>query len=489
MRFPLLTKVAAIGLVMLLLSFVLLRIQWLVDERRLRQAQARTSVEQSLAGAQTLLGPVLHRSCTEQWEVETGEGKERRLTTNRRELLLTSTPQSLAVASEARAEARYRGLFKVNGYAGVTTLQARWADLAELQPPAPKEHGGRVQCGTATLMVALSDVRGIRSAKVRLDDESRPVLAGTGHARYPRGLRAELPAARLAHAEAPLLATVVLELVGTARLALVPAAGETTWTLRSDWPHPSFVGRFLPASREVGPEGFSARWTLSALASPAAADVRGQAELCPALPAGADEELYPVPRTGAQGKPCLDSLDVELIDPVNPYVLADRATKYALLFIVLTFTAVALTELLSRRRVHPVQYALVGLALALFFLLLLSLSEHVGHGPAYAIASSACVLLLGYYAAHMMGRRRDGVAFGGGVALLYGLLWVLLQREQTALVIGSVMLFVLLAAVMVLTRRIDWYTLVEGMRTLPPRRSAPDPQGGARAASARPDAS
>lgn len=152
------------------------------------------------------------------------------------------------------------------------------------------------------------------------------------------------------------------------------------------------------------------------------------------------------------------------IDPVNPYVLTDRATKYALLFIVLTFAGVALVEVLARRRVHPVQYALVGFALAIFYLLLLSLSEHVGFGPAYGVATTACVALLGFYAAHMLGSTRAGCVFGAGIAALYGLLWVLLRLEQTALLVGSGLLFCLLAAAMVATRKVDWYGMVDQWR-------------------------
>ncbi len=146
-------------------------------------------------------------------------------------------------------------------------------------------------------------------------------------------------------------------------------------------------------------------------------------------------------------------------------MLSDRAVKYDLLFIVLTFIAVGLIEVLSGRRVHPVQYALVGLALSLFFLLLLSLSEHLPFEQAYAVAAAACALLLGVYAASMLGRNLAGLMFGGGIALLYGLLYALLQMEQNALVIGSVMLFAALATVMMLTRRIDWYALFARLRT------------------------
>ena len=181
---------------------------------------------------------------------------------------------------------------------------------------------------------------------------------------------------------------------------------------------------------------------------------------------------------------CLDTLEVSFFEPVNPHVLSDRAIKYGLLFVLLTFVAVALVEVLSGRRVHPVQYLLVGLALSLFFLLLLSLSEHWPFAGAYLAAAGACALLLGYYAAHMLGRASAGAAFGASIAGLYGLLYALLQMEQNALAIGSVGLFAAVAAVMVLTRRIDWYALFDSLRRpnpASPAASEPAPQADPRA--------
>ena len=128
MRFPLLSKVLVVGAVMALISLVLLRIDGLVDERRQRQREAQQSVAQSFAGEQTLLGPLLHRSCTEEWAGPAGA--DGRATLERREFVLTSVPQSLVAASTSVAEARYRGLFKVNGYGAGTTLAAAWPSLA-----------------------------------------------------------------------------------------------------------------------------------------------------------------------------------------------------------------------------------------------------------------------------------------------------------------------------------------------------------------------
>jgi len=471
MKFPLLAKAAAIGLLILLLLAVMQSIGGLVDERRSRQQAAIGSVAQSLAEAQTLVGPLLQRRCTEEWDTIEGEGQQRRTVTAKREITLTSAPHALAVDTDARAEARYRGLFKVNGYNATSSLKARWNHLAELQPQ--REHkGSRLHCEAASLWLAVTDPRGIREAKVQVDGAPLEVRPGTGHESQARGFRVVLAADRAAAADTPLEAVVSLALAGTARLSLVPAADQAQWTMRSDWPHPSFGGRFLPAPRQVRDDGFTAQWAVSALASPAAAEVERGGTLCPVVDrfdGAEDMAVVPPPAAiGSKVSSCVDTIDVSFIEPVNPYSLTDRATKYAMLFIVLTFAAVALTEVMAGVRVHPVQYGFVGLALALFYLLLIGLSEHIAFGVAYALGSAACVTLLGFYACHMLGSRRAGVLFGSGIALLYGLLWTLLRMERWSLAVGSVMLFAILAAVMVLTRRIDWHRGLGAGKEAPP---------------------
>ncbi|MBZ8141076.1 cell envelope integrity protein CreD [Rubrivivax gelatinosus] len=443
MRNPVVVKVMAVLATVLLISVVLARIGWLVDERQDYQREAVASVQQSYAGAQTLMGPVLQRQCVEEWDVVQGSGAERRGEVARRSFVLQAVPGELVAGTRTQADARYRGLFKVNGYNASVELQARWPQLAALQPKA-QNVGGRVACQAPTVWVAVADPRGLRGASIRLAGRTLELQAGTGHSTWKDGLHAGLPAA--AADAGPLELNVVLDLVGTAELAVVPAARSLQWALASDWPHPSFGGRFLPVTREVRDDGFDARWSVSALASNAAQTV--------------EQPDGDKPRLAA-----LDTLAVTFTDPVNPYVLADRAIKYGLLFVVLTFAAVALAETLARRRVrrvHPVQYALVGLALALFFLLLLALSEQLPFAAAYGLAAAACVLLLGSYGRHMLGGVRDGWLFGAGMALLYGLLYLLLLREQTALLVGSLGLFAALAAVMLLTRRLDWYRLGAG---------------------------
>jgi inner membrane protein len=423
MNKPLAAKLAILALVTLLLCAVLSEIGGLVRERQQRQQEAAAGVEDSMAGAQTLLGPLLLRHCKESWVTPKDGPASRQFT-------LTAPPTALDVSGGLSPEARHRGLFKVNVYTARLALSARWADLRALAPQA-EQPGSKMECGEVLAMLSTTDTRGLRLAQLKLGGQALAVRPGTHHPVYRGGLHAVLPAQRL---EDGLQLALQLELAGSQRLALVPAAGSTRLSLQSSWPHPSFGGRFLPSERQVGVSGFSAQWNVSELASAAAADaISGKAEM--------------------------DSLSVALLDPVNPYVMSDRAIKYGLIFIALTFVTVGLTELLTGRRVHPVQYLLVGLALSLFFLLLLSLSEHLPFALAYAVAAGAAAGLLGHYGSAMLGGWRRGAAFGGGIALLYGALYVLLSREQAALVIGALLLFTVLAVVMALTRRLDWYGL------------------------------
>lgn len=460
MKFPVLGKTLAVGSVLIALTLVLQSIGAIVNEREGRLREAERSVADSLASQQALLGPVLLRRCDETWSSELGEGKDRKLVTEKREFSLAMSPATLDVAAKAAIETRYRGIFQVNGYAMKATLKARWTDLAGLEPPAAQHAGGKLRCDAPLMFVAVGDARGIRVATVSVAGTALPVLPGTGHASHPRGFHAVLPVATLQaaarDADGALRAEVTLDLVGTGELAFAPIGDTTHVTLTSDWPHPSFAGRFLPNERSVTPQGFSAEWKLSALATSAPQELFYGGAVCGLAGVPADPAAKPAR--------CIETFGVSFIDPVSAYVLSDRATKYGLLFIALTFVGVGLVEVLRRLRVHPVQYLLVGSALAVFFLLLVSLTEHIAFGWAYLAASAACTLLLSFYASFVLRGLRAGALFGSAIAALYGALYLLLRMEQSALVLGSLLLFGVLGAVMVATRRVDWYALMDQLR-------------------------
>ena len=447
-------KLAALAAIVLVLVIGLGMIEAVVRDRQHYRHLTEQSVADSLAGAQTLIGPVIHSACVESWDVETGKGDERRMVEQRREFRLTAMPETLRLNTDAAMQERARGVHKVNAFSLQTRIQAQWGPLTALQPQSSIQ-GSRMQCGAPILMLAVADARGIRTAQLEVNAQELALKPGTFHPTYARGLHASLPESVRGGAEG-LQATLNLELVGTQQVSIVPLGGRTEVQMQSPWPHPSFSGRFLPTERTVRADGFEAQWRLSSLATTAAQDIAESKPVCTG-PVGEDALRYASAAPRDAG--CVDSFSVAFIDPVNPYSLSDRATKYGVLFIALTFVAVGLFELMQRLRVHPVQYLLVGSALCSFFLLLVSLSEHLPFGAAYGIAAMACVLLLGYYATHMLGSVRRGLPFGAGIGVLYGMLYVLLQLEQTALAVGAVALFAVLATVMVLTRRVNWYGL------------------------------
>ena len=454
MKSPVGKKVLALAAGVLVLMLGLGRIEEVVRDRAHHRTLATQAVSQSLAGAQTLLGPLLHVACVESWDVWQGADLDRKLVELRRESSYVLPPTELSVEGNATPLVLQRGLYPVPTYLLNSQLQARWDQLEALRP-APTQKNSRLQCGAPILMVAVTDTRGVRSARLTTLGQERMLKPGTFHGVYKQGLHAQLPDA-VRHQTEPLQVRLDLELAGTEQLSIVPLGEQTDIHIQSSWPHPSFGGYFLPSSREVRTDGFEARWRLSALATSAAQDVVESKPLCAWSwsEGGASEDME-----ASRVENCVQSVRLRLIDPVNPYTLTNRATKYGLLFVALTFVAVGLVELLQRRAVHPVQYLLVGSALSAFFLLLLSLSEHMSFAKAYAVASAACVTLLGYYAAHMLGRLWRGVLLGLGIAALYGVLFVLLRLEQTALVVGAVALFAVLASIMVLTRKVDWYGL------------------------------
>jgi inner membrane protein len=238
-----------------------------------------------------------------------------------------------------------------------------------------------------------------------------------------------------------------LELAGMDRLDVVPAADDAEIVLRSPWPHPSFVGRFLPETRTVSDRGFEALWRVTGLAT----NIRDAFQRCGE---GKCEEY------------AASAFGVSLMPGVDVYQQSYRAVHYGLLFVVLTFALFFLYEVLAGLRVHPIQYALVGFALTAFYVLLIALAEHIAFGWAYLAAAAACVLLIGVYVRCVLGSFGRAAAMSALMCSLYGSLYMVLGSEDYALLMGALLLFAVLAAFMLATRRLDWYTLPTRLATL-----------------------
>ncbi|MFN4064847.1 cell envelope integrity protein CreD [Azoarcus communis] len=426
-------KVAAIGLLSMLLLIPLWMIEAQIAARGARQADVVRDIAESAAAEQTLIGPVLVVRYRERVKVRDKEVSGREA--ERHEVLTRSLvlpPQVLGIDGDARVETRSRGLYRASLYHLALDLRGRVSVPARLGLGDERE----ILSAQAILVLGVSDLRGVANdPEVTVNGRSLRFTTGNAGAFAGPGLQLALgdidPAGGAAFEFA-----LPLSLTGSARLAIAPVGESTTVALRSAWPHPSFQGRFLPVERKVGADGFEARWQVSHLAR----------DFGRALAA-----------SDAQPRP--ETLAVSFIEPVNVYLQAERAVKYGVLFVVLTFAAFFIVEVLRRRPIHPLQYLLVGLALAVFFLLLVALSEHLSFALAYAISATACVLLIGGYLAAALGARRHGLAFGAGLAVLYGVLYGVLLSEDNALLMGSLLLFGALGVTMLTTRRIDWYRL------------------------------
>lgn len=437
-------KALLIGVVMLGLLIPILTLRGLVQERQVRAAEVRADIARASSRAQRLLGPLLLVHIEEtvierRQQVENGVERALAQAVTRSEWQLLA-PVRLHMRNALRTETRRRGLFAANLYHDALTVTA---DFTPPLPPAPSAERPHWAIIGAAVVFGTGDNRGIGALDARFNGQPLQVDAGSGLAWWPQGVQMPLAAAALAddgwHVEAS------AQLRGSERLAFIPVGAESTVEIKADWPHPSFQGNYLPDAPEIDADGFSARWTVSRLSSQA----HRLASAC-----------TPAQSTCAG----LDASEfaVAFVDPVDRYLMTDRAMKFALLFLGLVFGAVFFIEVLKGAQVHPLQYMLTGLALAVFFLLLLALAEHIGFAFAYGLAAAACVGLIATYIAGVLGSRQSGLAFAGLLALLFALLYGLLQSEDYALLMGAVALFAGLATVMLLTRRLDWYAPATG---------------------------
>lgn len=435
----LLFRFITVGGLVLLLLIPLTMIRGVIQERQMYRNQAVERIAQTTAGAQNLVGPLRVVPWSETREVDTVDAfnrPQKKIETITGYVL--QAPRSLVIDGNMVPDTRRLGMHEVRVYEWRAHLQAQF-DASLPQDTAVRRHGAPY------LILAIEDVRGlVGTPEVRVDGQSMRFAPGTLDAsRQFAGVHVRLPV--VAQAAVPGRdVRIDLALTGTEALSIAPVADSNRISVQSTWPHPLFGGRFPPRSRTVSDAGFKAHWDISSLAS----DAQGQ------LKAGA----------GLSGEKRLDSLQVNLVDPVNVYSKAERACEYGILFIVLTFVGFAMFELIKRLPIHPLQYLLVGLALAIFFLLLFSLSEHIPFWQAYLAAAAACIGLQGMYLSHVLRSWRRGLGFATMLTLLYAVLYGLLISENNALLMGSLLLFGILAAIMWVTRKVDWYELGSSLR-------------------------
>lgn len=443
------TKAILLVVLTCLAALPLSQISGLIDERGASRQAAASELAARHAGPQVVTGPFLVIPYTERWrEAQLDEhGKVKGRTEHSRQRVHLVFPERNDLRGKLDAQERYLGIYNILFYDLQGSMRGRFPAFdAGALPQGVK--GSTIEAQPPVLAFATTDLRGLQGAPALVVAGAparwQPRVPGVAASNWlAHGIHAPLPEAALkAIAQhQPFDFQLDLQLVGQERLAFVPLAGENTAHLASGWPHPSFGGKFLATRRTVGAQGFEADWAVSSLVSSA----RGQLQ---------ESVAAPVPAL-----PPVETFDVSLIEPLNVHALAKRAVKYGLLFVALTFMAAFMFELFARLRLHPVQYALVGLSITLFFLLLLALSEKVAFAIAYASAATASTLLLVVYFSAVLRGWRRGLGLGAYVGVLYATLYGLLSSEDNALLLGTLLLFGLLGVLMIGTRKVDWYAL------------------------------
>ena len=447
MQKTLLVKAALVAALFVIVLMPLRMIGGLVAERQGRQQEVTQEIAASSFGRQVFAGPFLNFPYVEEYEEEVTEEKKDKTVTRieRRRIHRTASffPASTALAATGAVETKSRGLFKARLFNWQASAHGEFVFDGKFAF-ARGHAGSRITVGKPFVSVVLGDPRGLSASTVfRWNGNPVALERGTNLPAIDGGVHARVPDFDPAK---PVRFEYTLDfgLRGSESMAVVPLSGSTTVSFASDWPHPSFGGQFVPLPQtKIGAGGFEASWSVSGLASGA------QAQLVAAI-----DSDKPCPKAS-----CAERLQVRFIEPIDIYSLSDRALKYGFLFVGLTFGAFFAFEILKRLPIHPAQYFLVGLALATFFLLLIGLSEHIAFWAAYAAASAACIALLGFYLSAVLKSALRGVSFAVMLGAMYSALYGLLISEDNALLLGSLLVFALLAAAMAITRRLDWYSL------------------------------
>ncbi len=443
LKSPLFWKITTLIGCVVLLSLPLMMVRELINERADYRSEVVDAIEQSTSGSQKLAGPLIAIPIT-----ETLTRMENQKEVNyQRSWEYYWLPESLAVTGKQTVESRRVGIY--SGQVWHNALQIK-ASFDPLRLAALRKTN--IVLGPPRLVVSVGDARGIGAIHApEVNGNVLSVEPGLGISGDGTGIHMPMPA--LAEDNKPLEIAFSLDLNGTGEFSLVPIGRNSELQLTSNWPHPGFLGSFLPTQREVSAAGYRAHWQSSWFANDMGSYFKDDMEI-------------PWSR--------LPAFSADVMSLADQYQLTDRATKYAILLIGLTFMAFFVFESLTRRPLHPMQYLLVGLSLVLFYLVLLALSEHVGFTAAWLAASLSGAVMNGVYLQAVLRGWRNSLLFVAALLLLDGVMWFLLHSEDSALLLGTGVLVLALSVLMFLTRRVDWYALSLPKGSAPPPPAADD---------------
>ena len=454
-------KMIVVGILVVICWVASLLVLGVVSERQNREAEVGREVAEQWGRPQLVAGPVV---VVPFYKTERGVSG---ITENVRKVLYI-LPKDLSIASNIKPELRSRGIFSAPVYRADFDLSGTFTnpDLVELGIPASS-----LLWAEATMLVGLSDTRSIGAESVRWNGDDLALNPGAAlWSINGMGIHSQI---LWNHNLAGQKFDIKISVAGSKGISYLPLGDNTQVSATAPWGSPSFVGAYLPTSEELTKDNFTATWNISSLGRsyPSAWEAYGSGvRLITNDFSGGNffgmtkpSPLEVSPGGGESYEQALASsaFGVNLFREVTFYTLVSRTVKYAILFIALTFLAFYLFEIVAGLRVHPFQYLLIGAGLVLFYLLLLSFSEHVGFGRAYLLSVIMTMGLVTSYSAGVLKARKRAWMIAAILAVLYAYLYAVLQLESYALLFGTLFLFIALAAVMRATRKIEWYKEVE----------------------------
>ncbi len=416
-------KIVSIGILILLLLIPAAMIKELIRERQSRRDSVVNEISQKWGDRQTITGPFI--TVPFKTFFKDNEGKTQ-FNLNYLHIL----PETLDVTGEIKPEVRYRSLFEAVLY----NIKLQFSGNFRLPPMSRSNIDQKnILWDKAHLSVGITDMRGIQD-KIVINFNGSAYHADPGLKTTDLADAGVGALIRSLTPDEPNRFSFALNLNGSEQISLIPVGESNTVKINSSWPSPSFNGAFLPATREVKKDGFTANWKILHL-----------------------NRNYPQFWEGAQHKVTPSAFGLQLILTADIYQKSTRLAKYSIMFLVFTFAAFFFSEIINRRRVHPIQYILIGMAILLFYTLVLSLSEHMHFNYAYILSAAAVTLMISGYAKAIVSNSRFALTILGILAVLYSYLFIVLQLEDYALIMGSIGLLIILAVVMYMTRKINWY--------------------------------
>ncbi len=424
-------KVAIIIIIALLLLIPTTMIESLISERETTQFTAISEVSGKWGNQQTISGPFISIPFTCTYvEKSTKDSTQRVIEVKD---FIHILPSELNIEGDINPEQRNRGIFEIVVYNSKINISGKFlkSNFSDLDIPTED-----IQFDKARLTVGINDLRGIeKQIDLNWDGKKESFNPGViSNDVVSSGINA--PISIDSKENASYTFSFSLDLKGSQLLYFTPVGKITDVKLSSSWPNPSFNGSFLPDSRTVNTSGFKANWNVLHL-----------------------NRNYPQMWTGNKYSISDSSFGIDLILPVDNYQKSYRSIRYAILFIAFTFLVFFFIEVLNKLFIHPIQYILVGMALVVFYTLLLSISEHLNFNLAFLVSALATLLLIAGYVKAILKSKALTYFIVAVLTILYSFIFIIIQLQDFALLIGSIGIFIILGLTMYYSRKIDWFSL------------------------------